>query len=64
MRTDFVQLQPNLTVAQALELILKQRPAGRIRYFYLAYGDSRLPGVVPTRRLLPIPRHKHTSPRS
>src|SRR3954451_23273757 len=61
MRTDFVQLHPDLTVAQALELILEKQPAGRIIYFYVADGDGRLLGVVPTRRLLLSPRAKHLS---
>jgi magnesium transporter len=52
MRTDFVQLHPDLTVAQALDLILEKQPAGRIIYFYVADSDGRLMGVVPTRRLL------------
>jgi magnesium transporter len=58
MRADFVRLHPDLTVAQALDLILDQQPAGRIIYFYVADGDGRLLGVVPTRRLLLSPRHK------
>ena len=61
MRTDFVQLHPNLTVAQALELILAKQPAGRIIYFYVADGDGRLLGVVPTRRLLLSPRDRPLS---
>ena len=61
MRTDFVQLHPDLTVAQALELIREKQPAGRIIYFYVADGDGRLLGVVPTRRLLLSPRDKHLS---
>jgi len=56
MRTDFIRLRPDLTVAQALDLILKEQPAGRIIYFYVADGDGRLRGVVPTRRLLLSPR--------
>lgn len=58
MRTDFVQLHPDLTIAQALELILEKQPAGRIIYFYVADSDGRLLGVVPTRRLLLSPRDK------
>src|ERR1041385_7040179 len=49
LRTDFVQLHPDLTVAQALELILEKQPAGRIIYFYVADSEGRLQGVVPTR---------------
>jgi magnesium transporter len=58
MRTDFIELRPDLTVAQALDLIQKMQPAGRIIYFYVADSDSRLQGVVPTRRLLLSPREK------
>ncbi len=61
MRTDFVQLGPDLTVAQALESILEKQPAGRIIYFYVADGDGRLLGVVPTRRLLLSQRDKQLS---
>lgn len=58
MRTDVVRLRPELTVAQALDTLLEQQPAGRIIYFYVADGDGRLRGVVPTRRLLLSPRDK------
>jgi magnesium transporter len=61
MRTDFIQLLPDLTVAQALESILEKQPAGRIIYFYVADRDGRLLGVVPTRRLLMTPRDKQLS---
>jgi magnesium transporter len=61
MRGDFIRLNPDLTVAQALDLILEQQPAGRIIYFYVAGGDGRLLGVVPTRRLLLSPRDKPLS---
>ena len=44
MRTDFVQLHPDLTVAQALELILEKQSAGRIIYFYVSDGDGRVTG--------------------
>lgn len=61
MRADFVRLHPDLTVAQALDMILERQPAGRIIYFYVADGDGRLLGVVPTRRLLLSPRGKAVS---
>ena len=60
-RADFVGLHPDLTVARALDTILEQQPAGRIIYFYVADGDGRLLGVVPTRRLLLSPRDKTLS---
>ena len=56
MRTDFVQLQVNQTVGQALDSILHKQPDGRIIYFYVADSGGRLIGVVPTRRLLLNPR--------
>jgi magnesium transporter len=58
MRTDFVQLRSDLTVALALDLILEMQPAGRIIYFYAVDSEGRLQGVVPTRRLLLSPRDK------
>ena len=61
MRSDFIQLHPDLTVAQALDKVLERQPAGRIIYFYVADGDGRLLGVVPTRRLLLSPRDKPLS---
>lgn len=61
MRTDFVQLRSDLTVAQALDLILDKQPSGRIIYFYVVDGDGRLQGVVPTRRLLLSRREKQLS---
>lgn len=61
MRTDFVQLDAGLTVAQALESILEKQPTGRIIYFYVADSAGRLLGVVPTRRLLLSPRDKRLS---
>jgi magnesium transporter len=61
MRTDFVQLHPDLTVAEALEQILERQPAGRIIYFYVADSGGRLLGVVPTRRLLLSPRDRRLS---
>src|SRR6476620_887103 len=61
MRTDFIQLHSDLTVAQALESILQRQPAGRIIYFYVSDSNGRLLGVVPTRRLLMSPRGKQLS---
>jgi len=61
MRTDFIQLCEDLTVAQALDVILEKQPAGRIIYFYVTNNDGRLRGVVPTRRLLLSSRDKRLS---
>ncbi|MCC7423677.1 MAG: magnesium transporter [Planctomycetaceae bacterium] len=61
MRTDFIQLGPELTVAQALDQILEKQPTGRIIYFYVANAEGQLLGVVPTRRLLLSPRDQPLS---
>ncbi len=58
MRTDFVQLCEDMTVAQALDSIREKQPTGRIIYFYVTDKDGRLRGVVPTRRLLLSPREE------
>lgn len=61
MRTDFVQLGAHLTVQEALEEIQRSQPQGRIIYFYVVDDQSRLCGVVPTRRLLLSPRTQRLS---
>ncbi len=55
MRKDFVQLGGEQTVSESLQKIREQQPEGRIIYFYVADGEGRLIGVVPTRRLLLSP---------
>ncbi|MGD0519153.1 MAG: magnesium transporter [Thermoguttaceae bacterium] len=52
MRGGFASLLDDQTVGEALEMIRRQPPEGRIIYFYVLDGDGRLVGVVPTRRLL------------
>ena len=52
---DFVQLGGEQTVSESLQKIREQQPEGRIIYFYVADGEGRLIGVVPTRRLLLSP---------
>ncbi|MBI3411105.1 MAG: magnesium transporter [Planctomycetes bacterium] len=52
LRRDFVQLQVDQTVAEALANIRHKQPEGRIIYFYVLDGVGRLQGVLPTRRLL------------
>jgi magnesium transporter len=52
MRTDFSSVLSTLTVGEALASIREHPPGGRIVYFYVVDGESRLQGVVPTRRLL------------
>jgi magnesium transporter len=58
MRPDFSRLHVNQTVGEALETIRQQRREGRVIYFYVVDDDSRLQGVVPTRRLLLNPLDK------
>jgi len=52
---DFVQINQNLTVGQALASIRNNPTVGRIIYFYVVDHEGRLCGVVPTRRLLLSP---------
>lgn len=52
MRTDPCYLLAGQTVAEALERLRCQAPSGRIVYFYVVDSETRLLGVVPTRRLL------------
>jgi len=55
LRRDFVQLQADQTVGEALASIRQMQPEGRIIYFYVLDCDGRLQGVLPTRRLLLSP---------
>jgi magnesium transporter len=57
MRGDFIRLQVDLTVGEALEQLLIQQPEGRILYLYACDAQGVLHGVIPTRRLLLNPRH-------
>jgi magnesium transporter len=52
VRRDYVPLNVEQTVGEALESLRRQDLGERIVYFYVVDGDSRLRGVVPTRRLL------------
>lgn len=45
-------LHPHQTVTEALALLRKTQPTGRVIYFYVTDEHDRLVGVVPTRRLL------------
>jgi magnesium transporter len=51
-RQDFPRLRQDWTVQQALDSILEQGVGEQIVYFYVTDSDSRLVGVLPTRRLL------------
>ncbi|HEY1860322.1 MAG TPA: magnesium transporter [Gemmataceae bacterium] len=52
MRTEYACLHRTQTIDEALADLRRQSPEGRILYFYVVDDDSRLCGVVPTRRLL------------
>jgi magnesium transporter len=49
---DFTALSRHLTVAEALAQIRERGVAQQIIYFYVVDDESRLVGVLPTRRLL------------
>ncbi len=49
---DFVQIQQDQTVGEALAKVRETPTIGRIIYFYVVDRENRLCGVVPTRRLL------------
>lgn len=51
-RKDFIVLQQDLTVQQALDAIRRRDLGEKIVYFYIVDSQDRLVGVVPTRRLL------------
>ncbi|HUG92920.1 MAG TPA: magnesium transporter [Planctomycetaceae bacterium] len=54
-RADFVRISAAQTAGDALAQVQRERPAGRIVYFYVVDDEGRLQGVVPTRRLLLSP---------
>ena len=51
-RGDFTLLREDMTVEEALRAIREQGVGERIVYFYVVDAESRLSGVLPTRRLL------------
>jgi magnesium transporter len=51
-RKEFALLRAAMTVDEALAAIRQHGIGERIVYFYVADGDGRLVGVLPTRRLL------------
>ncbi len=55
---DFTTLDPEWSVAEALDHMRRFPPPGRIIYFYVVDAQMRLLGVVPTRRLLLSPPDK------
>ena len=52
MHRDFTRIELQQTVGQALAGFRDNPPGSRIIYFYVLDEESRLRGVVPTRRLL------------
>ncbi len=52
LQADVVRLQPDQTVADALEALRGHGADHEIVYIYVVDGDGRLTGVVPTRALL------------
>jgi NhaA family Na+:H+ antiporter len=55
MHQDFTRLRIGQTVGEALDWLRRNPPPGRVIYFYVVDEDSRLQGVVPTRRLVLSP---------
>jgi magnesium transporter len=58
MRGGFARIMVDQTVGEALEMVRRQPPEGRIIYFYVLDSENCLKGVVPTRRLLLSPPEK------
>src|SRR6476646_9098057 len=54
-RKDFPLLDAEMSVAQALERIRREGVGERVIYFFATDAESRLVGVLPTRRLLTAP---------
>lgn len=52
---NFITLNENFTIRQALDDIRLRKVGDRIVYFYVTDEEDRLVGVVPTRRLLTAP---------
>jgi magnesium transporter len=55
LRYDYVLIKEHQTVGQSLQCIRENPTVGQIIYFYVVDDNSRLVGVVPTRRLLLSP---------
>lgn len=55
MRQDFTRVFLGQTVGEALDLLRRNPPKGRIIYFYVLDDEGRLQGVVPTRQLILSP---------
>ncbi|MEX0717531.1 MAG: magnesium transporter [Planctomycetaceae bacterium] len=51
-RRDYVYVNENQTLGEALAQLQRAKPPGRIVYLYVVDEEHRLRGVLPTRRLL------------
>jgi Mg/Co/Ni transporter MgtE len=58
---NFITLNENFTIQQALDDIRLRKVGDRIVYFYVVDSQDCLVGVVPTRRLLTAPLASHLS---
>jgi Mg/Co/Ni transporter MgtE len=58
---NFITLNENFTIQQALDDIRQHKVGDRIVYFYVVDSQDRLVGVVPTRRLLTAPLDRRLS---
>jgi len=54
LKTDFVLLQEEMTVDEAIRAIRERGGGDSIIYYYVADSQGRLCGVLPTRRLLSV----------
>src|SRR5258705_9704911 len=60
-RKDVATLRDDFTVQEALDSIRQRGVGEKIVYFYVVDADSRLMGVLPTRRLLTAPLQQRIS---
>ncbi len=60
-RPPVLVLEPDLTIAAALERIRRSANAGAIHYFYVVDEENLLVGVVPTRQLLTAEHQQRVS---
>jgi Mg/Co/Ni transporter MgtE len=58
---NFIILNENFTIQQALDDIRQHKVGDRIVYFYVVDSDDHLVGVVPTRRFLTAPLDRRLS---
>jgi magnesium transporter len=58
VREDFVTLDRDLSVGEAIEVIRKAAAGNPIQYYYVVDRDHKLVGVLPLRRLITFPTDK------